>query len=326
MAHDSAIAPATVPVGPAAAVLICGWLLVHDRRIAWPYSWMAVAMALALVLLARPITRRGLLRRIATASLQIAAVLLIFLTSDRALNAWEERGPQFGAASTMASAVLNLAGYRTAVEDGRLLLDHPDGVVTVVSTMEKIALRPFLLLWLAWAALRLVHNNRRWLTGSLVGLATVLLVAMARYVVLLAVYFEHDNILAGQAGQAALDLFGSSWITGFFLIVAGLAGDRAVKSLKKREAVSSPSRSLWRWRTTLAAGARDGGIERLDLARVDVRSGRPGEGGPNPDRRPLLRNLGADGATSSIPSGMAIFPRIASRHSPNGWASGSPST
>ena len=62
---------------------------------------------------------------------------------------------------------------------------------------------------------------------SIVGLAATLLVGMVRYVVLLAVYVEHDGILAGSAGQAALDLFTSPWITCFFLFVAGLAADRA---------------------------------------------------------------------------------------------------
>ena len=89
--------------------------------------------------------------------------------------------------------------------------------------MEKLALRPFLLFWLAWTTLRVMRDRppladllaRRPRYGALI--------AMARYIALLAVYFENDNILAGQSGQAALDLFGSPWITGFFLIVAGFA-------------------------------------------------------------------------------------------------------
>ena len=143
--------------------------------------------------------------------------------------------PSVGAASTLASSVLNLVGYRTAVEEGRLLLDHPDGVVTFVSTIERLALPPFVLFWFAWAALRLTRDGRRWTTRSLAGLAAVLLVAVARFVVLLAVYFEHDNILADPAGDAALDLFQSSWITAFFLVVAGFAADRLAKALVNDE-------------------------------------------------------------------------------------------
>jgi hypothetical protein len=240
------LAPQAAALGPTAAVLACGWLLAHGGRAAWPYTWAGSAAVLALILLARPVTRRGVLRRLAAAPLQIVAVLLVFLTADRALNTWEEHGPQLGAVSTLASSVLNLVGYRTAVEEGRLLLDHPDGVVTLVSTIERLAVRPFVLFWFAWAALRLTRDGRRWTTRSLAGLVAVLLVAVARFVVLLAVYFEHDDILADPAGQAALDLFQSSWITAFFLIVAGFAADRLAKSLHNDEVApisSSPSRS-----------------------------------------------------------------------------------
>ncbi len=56
-------------------------------------------------------------------------------------------------------------------------------------------------------------------------------------------------------GLAALDQFGSPWITGFFLIVAGFAADRAVKSLINPEAASNPSRSSPRLRTRFASSA-----------------------------------------------------------------------
>jgi hypothetical protein len=259
-ASDPTLAPHVFSLGLAAAALACGWMLAHDRRTAWPYTWAGIAAALALILLALPITRRGLRWRLGIAPLQIAAVLLIFLTADRALNAWEEHGPQFAAASTLASTVLNLAGYRTAVEEGRLLLDHPDGVVAVVSTMEKLALRPFLLFWLAWAALRLARDSRPWAMNSLIGLAIVLLVVVARYVVLLAVYFEHDNILAGQAGQAALDLFQSSWITSLFLAAAGFAADRLAKLLDNDQATPTAPSRPWGWSTKLAAAAVMSGL------------------------------------------------------------------
>jgi hypothetical protein len=57
-------------------------------------------------------------------------------------------------------------------------------------------------------------------------LAATLLAVFARYVMLLAGYVEHDYILSPGAGQAALDLFGSPWITAPFLMAAGLAADR----------------------------------------------------------------------------------------------------
>ena len=161
----------------------------------------------------------------------------------------------FGAASAAASSVLNLAGYRTAVEGGRLLVDHPDGLVTIASTMEKIAPRPFLLFWLASVALRLMRDHGRWLAGAVTSLAVTLVVAMARYIILLAVYVEHDNILVWHAGQAALDVFASPWITSIFLVAAGLAADRAGRSLGQGGTTPTSRRVAVRSRTCAVTGA-----------------------------------------------------------------------
>ncbi len=62
--------------------------------------------------------------------------------------------------------------------------------------------------------------------ATAVALGATAVVGLVRYIVLLAAYAEHDDILAGNAGLAALDLFTSSWITGAFLVVAGFAADR----------------------------------------------------------------------------------------------------
>jgi len=233
-------------------------MLAADRRVELHDLWPSVAAALALLALARPIARRGLLRRACLALIQIAAVLVVTFSTDRVLAAWEERGPRFSVASDIASVALNLAGYRTAAEHGLLLVDHPEGLVTIFPSMEKLALRPLLVFWLAWVVLRLVRDHRRMVACSVVGLATTLLVGMARYVVLLAAYVEHDNILAGSAGQAALDLFASPWITCFFLIVAGLAADRASRLLVRGVAISTPSPR--NWRILVAAGAAIAGL------------------------------------------------------------------
>ncbi len=189
-----------------------------------------------------PIARRGLFRRACIALVQIIAALTVLFTANRALSGWAERAPRFGSASTVASTVLNLVGYHTAAERGLLVIDHPEGLVTIVPSMEKLALVPLLLLWLAWIALRLVRGHRDLFVPSIVGLGATLLVAIARYVVLLAVYVEHDGVLSGNSGQAALDVFTSPWINCLFLVIAGVAADRASRLLAKGAAGLAPSR------------------------------------------------------------------------------------
>ena len=231
------------PIGLAAALVVCGWLLAGERWADPYYFWASAAAVLGFVALLRPITRRGFVRRACLAPLQIVATILVLFSGDRALGMWEERAPLFAAASTIASGVLNLVGYHVAAERGHLLIDHPEGLVTVVPSIEKVALRPFLLFWLVWVALRLVRGHRQTVACALLGLAATLLALFGRYVAILAAYVEHDNILSDRAGQAALDLFASPWITCFSLLLAGLAADRACRLVPDGHAAGTPVRS-----------------------------------------------------------------------------------
>ncbi len=283
------------PCGAAAAVLVCGWMFAADRRVDPHYAWTSVAGALTIVMLSRPIARRGLFRRACIVVVQITAALTVLFTANRALSGWAERAPRFGSASTVASTVLNLVGYHTAAERGLLVIDHPEGLVTIVPSMEKLALVPLLLLWLAWIALRLVRGHRDLFVPSIVGLGATLLVAIARYVVLLAVYVEHDGILSTGTGQAALDLFTSPWITCFFLILAGIAADRSIRLLAHGAAALSappPCPDGRRVGSCHRPGRRRGGLCRL------LRPGRDREVRPDLDRRPVLWHLGTDGAAA----------------------------
>jgi hypothetical protein len=227
---QAATTPA-IALGLAAALVVSGWTLFFDRRVAYPVTWAAVAAVLALFGLTWPIARRGLLKRAAMSVVELATLVAVIAAADRAVSAWEERAPRFAAASSVASGALNLLGDRAAAERGLLLLDHPDGLVTIVPSMEKLAVRPLLLFGIAWVVLWLVRDFRRASVAAGVGLAAVLLVGMLRYVVLLAVYAETDDILAGLTGVMALDQFASPWITGGFLVLTGLGADVAARWL-----------------------------------------------------------------------------------------------
>ena len=190
--------------------------------------------------------------------------MLVVVSADRAIGAWEERGPRFDGVATLSSMSLSLLGYHTWAERGLLLLDHPDGLVTILPSMEVLAVRPFLLFVLVWVVLRLVRNRRGATVSAAVGLAATALIGLTRYVVLQAIYAEHDEILAGVTGLAALDHFRSPWITGLFLVLAGFAADRAVRWLvadQEKEPVPAGAQSkVW---ATLGAGAALGGMAML---------------------------------------------------------------
>jgi len=80
--------------GAVAAVIVCGWILASCRWADPQHVWALASTALANVMLARPIARRGLFRRACLAPVQIAAVLVVLFSADRALAGWEERGPR----------------------------------------------------------------------------------------------------------------------------------------------------------------------------------------------------------------------------------------
>lgn len=246
MADRTAAVPAGAP-GLAAALVVSGWVLFFDRRVPQPMVWSSIAAGLAFLALWWPVARRGWLRCAAMAVVELAILAAVIGPADRAIAAWEERAPRFVAASTVAAGALDRLGYQAAAEDGLLLLDHPDGLVTVVPSMEKLGARPLLLFGAAWVALWLVRDSRRAAAAAVVGLAALLAVGMLRYVVLLLIYVEHDDILSGVNGLVALDRFASPWIAIGFLVLAGLAlpavvlglagswgGMRASESLHRR--------------------------------------------------------------------------------------------
>jgi hypothetical protein len=261
---DRAFQEPSLQVGIAAALVTSGWMLFFDRRVEYHYLWATLAAALVLLALARPILRRGLIPRAGLAAVQVVALLLVVFSAERALDSWEERWPRFGVVSTLASGALNLLGYRAASERGLLMIDHPDGVVTILPPMEKLAVRPLLLFWLAWAALRIFRGDRRAGASACVGLAATLLVGLVRFVVLLAVYAEYDDILAGNGGLVALDMFASPWITSVFLVLAGFAADRSAKwFIGATGPASAPAPARPKVRAILGACAAVGGLSML---------------------------------------------------------------
>ncbi len=101
-----------------------------------------------------------------------------------------------------------------------------------------------------------MRGNRTSVARAIIGLAAMLVVPLARYVLLLAIYIEHDNILSASSGQAALDLFTSPWITCPFVLVAALATDRAARLIPAGRPGETPvpprARKMFRFASAIA--------------------------------------------------------------------------
>ncbi len=81
---DSTAECREIALGLPAAMLVSSWMFVFDRHLALYDVWASIAAALAFLALARPIARRGMLRRGWLAAVQLGTLLLIVLTADRA--------------------------------------------------------------------------------------------------------------------------------------------------------------------------------------------------------------------------------------------------
>ena len=255
--ETSALLPGREPSSPAvegfaAALVASGWLIASGRSGGNGFVWPSFVLCPVLLLLAMPFSGRGLMGRIRLSAAHLAVVALLVFTAQRGLARWEEDGPRLTAFAYVSSAVLNALGYRSAAERGLLLINHPDGLVTLSPSPEKLAAGAFVVFWVAWVALltlrRGLPNIGRWCTG----LVITLLVALSRFLIGLMIYIEHDQILGENGGQATLDLFGSPWVTIPSLFIAGLVLDRAMRATHAIRVLAPTSR---RPREFLAAGA-----------------------------------------------------------------------
>ena len=229
VATDTVEASRDIALGLPAALLVSSWMFVFDRHLTRYDSWALIALFLAYLALARPIARRGMLRRGWFAAVQLGTLLLIVLTADRALAAWEERSPRFDAAS---SVVFGRAQPRGLSHGGRAraLADRPPRGARHDRSVDGKARSPAAPALLAGLGSRcgLVREHRRAATccrsrtghdtarrhGALCGSAGGL--HRAR---------RHPG--RGHGPGRARTSSTSPWITGFFLVPAGFAADRA---------------------------------------------------------------------------------------------------
>lgn len=228
--------------GLTAALVTSAWMF-GSGRTGGPYNaWSVSALTLAFLVLALRPSNRGLANRLGIAFAHLTMVVLLMFTVNVGLERWEENGPRVAAASQLAAFCLNVLGYIASAERGQLLVNHPDGLIIVSPSPEKLAAGMFALFWISWVLLRGVRGETLRLGGLISGLGVTIIVGLVRFVALLLYYLEHDHPLVGESGQAALDTLGSHWLIAPALLFAGVVLDRLYLRVEPEKQAGSPKR------------------------------------------------------------------------------------
>jgi hypothetical protein len=228
-------------VGIAAALMTAGWYLL-DCLYQPPSPYGAAAAAvLGILVLAWPLMKPPRFRSGARV-LAIGVLASLLLASvDRTLVSLEARTPTLGIFAQVVAPLLSGAGYPAAAEGGSLQVEHPDGLVTVLTSFEKVGARPFVALWCLWAVLLFALDRRRFIDVVTAGAVALLLIAIARFTACVIVYLEYDNILAGSGGYDALSLFSSPAVGAATIIASGVALDTIRRRLPANLPFVAPS-------------------------------------------------------------------------------------
>jgi hypothetical protein len=219
--------PAALSIGLAAAFITTGWFLTEPLYGTRRTYLAAGAGVLGLLVLGRIVLKgRRFNTRPALRLLAIAVLCGLCLASvDRLLVPLEARSHPFEVFARAAALVLNVQGYPAAAERGALHVDHPEGLLSILPSTEKLGARGLVQLWCLWLLMNVVLDGRRNLEMATTGAATLLLIAFVRFAACTMAYLEYDSILESNGGFDALAFFSGSLIDGLTLIASGLSLD-----------------------------------------------------------------------------------------------------
>lgn len=219
--------PCPARLGVAAALMTAGWSH-FDRLYEPPRPYFAAGAALLGVLvLGVSLIKRGRSRFLVFIQLLAVGTLCVLCLAsvDRVLVSAESRGHPWEVFAHAVTPLLNIQGYPAAAERGALYVDHPEGLVTILPSSEKLGLRPLAELWCLWIVLHIVLDGRRILDVGIVGAITLFLIVFVRFAACVFMHLEHAHILVGSSGFDALSLFSSPAVGAATLIASGLLLD-----------------------------------------------------------------------------------------------------
>jgi hypothetical protein len=238
-------------IGVAAALMTAGWHFL-DRLYQPPNFYLAATLAaLGLLFLAWSLRKPPRFRS-AVRVLAIGLLSLLWLASlDRVLISIEARALHLGIFARVVAPLIDHAGYPAGAEGGGLQVNHPDGLLTILPSFEKVGIRPLAELWSLGLVLHIVLDRRRLLNVAVVGALTLTLIAFVRFATFVLFYLEYDHILTDQGGYDALSLFSGPAVGGATLIMSGLALDvirrRLLRDMRFMPVEPPPIRSITLW-------------------------------------------------------------------------------
>lgn len=211
-------------LGLAAALLTARWAFI-DQLYEPPKPYFATGAAvLGFLVLAWALMSgvrfqfQRLLYVLAIAVLSVSCLA----SADRVFMPLEARAQPWSAFARAVAPLLSVEGYRAGAERGALHVDHPEGLLTITPSLEKLSIRPLMELWCLWLVLHVVIDGRRVLDVAAAGAATLVLVGFVHFAACTLIYLEYDDILLGSRGFDAISVFSSPSLTAMTLIAAGL--------------------------------------------------------------------------------------------------------
>ena len=215
----------------------------------------SAAIALGLTTL-RPIGRGTIARWVA----MVAVCVVLPAGLDRLLVAAEARSPHLGVFARVVAPVVDRALYPAGADGGVLRVNHPDGLVSILPSVEKLGIRPMAELWTLWLVLLVGLDRRRLLDAALAGGVGMIVLAFVRFGGCVFLYLETDHILTEAAGHGSLSIFGGPAVGTLTAVGAGLMLDAIRRRLTRGLPFVTP------WTPTIGSIARAGvGLAGLGL-------------------------------------------------------------
>ena len=198
------------PIGIVASFVVLAHMAMTNDH--WPSSeYRAIGFFLsAIVLGIFAFGTKRKLTRVPNSVFVCVVGLLIVFTADFSLRTWEARGPSIPLIGESANWLLWLFGYDSAFNNGLLHIDHSDGAVSILVSLEKTGIRWMILFLLIFGLFQFVIGNERktqiapkWRCWMTFGLAAVFLV-IVRLLLVLSWYLESSEILFLSGGGEIL--------------------------------------------------------------------------------------------------------------------------
>lgn len=232
MSHPStnSIVSLGIGIGFASSLVGIAWSLVNPVY-GESHPYMAVALACAGVLaLSRTLRgsseRPGRLRFLIKALACAAFVAMCVPTLDALVTRLEIHMRSFGGISILASPLLNFLGIDAVAERGLLHVQHGEGVVSYLPSMEKIGLRYSVIAIALYLMFRLFTGTNRLVHAA--GNALIILVGVTavRFALSIVVSFEFSGILSPRSGIQAISVLSGHLVNSVSLCCLGVLLDK----------------------------------------------------------------------------------------------------